>query len=1293
MQDNMKKLDYIRNQLAWIKSKVELDNQLGLYDINKLGEDIFMHILNDVYDLNFKNANLIEENFPAIDLVDDVNKIVIQVTSTTTPTKLRTTIKKFKKLTQYSDYKLKIFYIKEKPNFNKSTKEEFEKEGITNEDILGIDNIVNIIQAEPKKCETLYKTIQQRMDAISFKFNIESYFEQVEPHLQSITFDKFHQYDEVFISFIESAQKVLDIYAVGGNGKSHLLRYLGLKETEYIPLIFTKQINIEEDLKKLDNTKKYLFIFDDIDRFLDQPILLNLLSYTLNNENIKLILSYRTPSKNAVQTIYRKFNSVDNQDLEIIWSEDKIKALITTLIPTLVEQKVLKLTHTFNKNPYLIIQAISGGIESIKDFSKKIIDDTQIALKDFNLSDKEISDLLFNLSLITPISKNNINKEYEEIINRLVESKILRELASKYRFNPDMIGDLYLANYIDENKNTFEKIVENKLKEFSDTVFTNLSYALVYNESDSLQTFIKSIINQWIDTEEYNSDYLYLIDKIVYFAPMESFIYLQKATKKLNPQKTTNMIHIKNQLESSTISIQVIEPIISKLIYALKNNIDCEKVNIKHILKYLISDEITSLPKPEYDNQTIESIFVKIVTPLNTNNFNVIFETLKFMEKWIYETPLNTIKIQLLFSCVERLLESTFSDTSFDGINFSFNNQTLNTQHPDVAKTIKSAKGILLKMLESNNSDILIPALDIVLKIVNGMLRASLSEMDSLFYSDLRKEALKKCIGVLKANKSFIVQSKLENIAIWILKYTFEDKEALSLLSKVNRINEYLFYKIIKGDDLLCLDANDCNKEYDTNKDNYELVGGSEKYEIRKIFETKNEKYEKKQEIIEREEKIINDIQKSYTSVREYLDLLNMLDTTEWNCRSNLMNIFRKWLSTDNGVFIDMALNHFNKIENDFVSDVLKEALLLEGKREVNVNDISNYTVENDIKIYINALFKNYTDESINILNKIIAVSQSKEPQYIKWIISLISGDMYFKIREDRSLYKKFEPIIIQFLDWQLKYNFNIESYITHHILHDTINNDAISDEVMKRLEKIVKNDNITIRKYELKPIYTVLGYGLEECIEILYNKLSSLKENGNPKHIFTHYFDSDKVSEVELLKEYINDKEDFILLVRKVLEYYEVPIKFMGADGNKHEAFINLDYFFKYTVTREYLEEVFEELYRNRRIEDIKLLYKIVPVNSEYLEVIVNNLNILENEIDEKELINYLNQVGKIKSWSRSYGENSSLLLDEEALFETIMNSVDSLSLQLKLKEQLKYIELQKREEIEEDISHLLDK
>ena len=62
MNSFLEQFEYIKSQLTFIKSKVELDNQLGLLDINKLCENIFMHILNDVYDWNLTDANLLQEN-------------------------------------------------------------------------------------------------------------------------------------------------------------------------------------------------------------------------------------------------------------------------------------------------------------------------------------------------------------------------------------------------------------------------------------------------------------------------------------------------------------------------------------------------------------------------------------------------------------------------------------------------------------------------------------------------------------------------------------------------------------------------------------------------------------------------------------------------------------------------------------------------------------------------------------------------------------------------------------------------------------------------------------------------------------------------------------------------------------------------------------------------------------------------------------------------------------------------------------------------------------------------------
>ncbi len=57
MNKHLEKFNYIKEQLIYLQTKVEVDNGLNLYDINKLSESLFANILNNVYDLNLKNAN------------------------------------------------------------------------------------------------------------------------------------------------------------------------------------------------------------------------------------------------------------------------------------------------------------------------------------------------------------------------------------------------------------------------------------------------------------------------------------------------------------------------------------------------------------------------------------------------------------------------------------------------------------------------------------------------------------------------------------------------------------------------------------------------------------------------------------------------------------------------------------------------------------------------------------------------------------------------------------------------------------------------------------------------------------------------------------------------------------------------------------------------------------------------------------------------------------------------------------------------------------------------------------
>jgi hypothetical protein len=242
-------------------------------------------------------------------------------------------------------------------------------------------------------------------------------------------------------------------------------------------------------------------------------------------------------------------------------------------------------------------------------------------------------------------------------------------------------------------------------------------------------------------------------------------------------------------------------------------------------------------------------------------------------------------------------------------------------------------------------------------------------------------------------------------------------------------------------------------------------------------------------------------------------------------------------------------------------------------------------------------------------------------------------------------------------------------------------------------LEQIVKNPNIVINKSDLEPIYKILNYGLRECIDILYDKLTILDENKKPIYVFMHYLESANVSEVILLKSFIKSYDDFKILVKTVIKLYEKPVKFIGTDGIEYDDYIHLDYFFKYTIKQEYIKKLFDELIKNNDIDKISFFYTIVPISKDYLDIIIQNLNLLEDVVSEEDLINYLRQVGKIKSFMRSHMQNSDLLLSEEALFSKIHQQVNSLSLQLKIKEDLKYIERDKRQEIEYDIAKLLDK
>ncbi|AWV97035.1 SMEK domain-containing protein [Arcticibacterium luteifluviistationis] len=139
----------ISNLLSRFKVQVGILNANSMLDINVVSEFFLIPLLNEIYDCDFTNANLIKKNYPAVDLVDRKNKIAIQITSTSSVTKVRKTLEKIiqnnlQKI--YNNFFIIIITSKqEKYNtsiLDKATQGRFQ---FTNDNVIDVEGLFQLI--------------------------------------------------------------------------------------------------------------------------------------------------------------------------------------------------------------------------------------------------------------------------------------------------------------------------------------------------------------------------------------------------------------------------------------------------------------------------------------------------------------------------------------------------------------------------------------------------------------------------------------------------------------------------------------------------------------------------------------------------------------------------------------------------------------------------------------------------------------------------------------------------------------------------------------------------------------------------------------------------------------------------------------------------------------------------------------------------------------------------------------------------------------------------------------------
>ena len=147
-----KAIDRIAELIARFRAEVETLNSQNLYDINVHAENVIIPILNYVYGLNLKNANLEEKNYSAIDLIDYENRVAIQVTSTASSEKVKHTLEQYKKHKERNEFDSLLVYIitkKQKTYSDKKFEEiinnEFEFD--SSENILDFEDLLTEINS------------------------------------------------------------------------------------------------------------------------------------------------------------------------------------------------------------------------------------------------------------------------------------------------------------------------------------------------------------------------------------------------------------------------------------------------------------------------------------------------------------------------------------------------------------------------------------------------------------------------------------------------------------------------------------------------------------------------------------------------------------------------------------------------------------------------------------------------------------------------------------------------------------------------------------------------------------------------------------------------------------------------------------------------------------------------------------------------------------------------------------------------------------------------------------------
>lgn len=102
--------NYIEEKLNILSYRIKSRGKINLLDLNIYSETFFAELMNRLLGYELKNINVIRQNTEGIDLVDNKNRVIVQVSSTSSKQKIENSLAK-KILEDYSGFCFKFIAI------------------------------------------------------------------------------------------------------------------------------------------------------------------------------------------------------------------------------------------------------------------------------------------------------------------------------------------------------------------------------------------------------------------------------------------------------------------------------------------------------------------------------------------------------------------------------------------------------------------------------------------------------------------------------------------------------------------------------------------------------------------------------------------------------------------------------------------------------------------------------------------------------------------------------------------------------------------------------------------------------------------------------------------------------------------------------------------------------------------------------------------------------------------------------------------------------------------------------